>query len=128
VETAEIVNYLKESSKRHGEGNERGITMSQSQEVQRAARYARFMDLRFVLALLFAIFGLIVTVTGILATPEDLEKAAGINISLWTGIALLFLSAFFTIWFLTSPPEVPTSVMDRTDTGDGAEDQNFEMP
>jgi hypothetical protein len=38
------------------------------------------------------------------------------------------LSAFFTIWFLTSPPEVPTSVMDRTDTGDGAEDQNFEMP
>lgn len=102
--------------------------MSQSKELQRAARYARFMDLRFVLALLFAIFGVIVTITGIFATPEEIAKAAGVNISLWTGIALLLLSAFFSVWVLKSPPEVPTSVMDEQDSGDAAEDENFEMP
>ena len=86
--------------------------MSQSPELRRAVRYARLMDLRFVLALLFGIFGVIVTYTGIVAGPEEIEKAAGINISLWTGLALLLLSTVFTVWLLRSPPEVPTSTSD----------------
>ncbi|MDZ7577693.1 MAG: hypothetical protein U0904_05915 [Candidatus Nanopelagicales bacterium] len=70
-------------------------------------RFARFLDLRFVLAALFAIFGVLVTLTGIFATPAEVAKAAGINISFWTGIGLLIVSGIFTLWLLSAPPEVP---------------------
>lgn len=88
----------------------------------------RFMDLKFVLTLLFLIFGILVTISGFIATPEDIEKAAGINISLWTGISLLVLSAAFGVWWQLSPPEIPTSSLDRKDLDQGSEDENFQMP
>lgn len=72
-------------------------------------RYQRLLDLRFVLAALFTIFGVLVTATGLLATEDQLEKASGINISLWTGIALLLIAAVFGWWLIKAPPEVPRS-------------------
>ncbi|MDA9912836.1 hypothetical protein N9D66_00060 [Candidatus Nanopelagicales bacterium] len=106
--------------------------MTQSQpsdeDLLRAKKYARLMDLRFVIACLFAIFGIIVTLTGVFASPEEINKAAGINISLWTGLFLLAFSASFWIWVFRSPPEVPTSSEVTSDAGDESEDENFQMP
>lgn len=101
------------------------VDMSSSRE---SRLMLRFMDLRFVLALLFLIFGVLVTISGLLAGPEDIEKAAGINISLWTGLSLLALSGGFATWWLKSPPEVPTSTVDRRDLVDGSEDESFQIP
>ncbi len=81
-------------------------------------RGARFFDLRFAIASLFALFGVIVTITGIFASPEDLAKSDGVNLSLWTGIGMLVLSGFFWIWLFTVPPEVPTGHDDGPDTLD----------
>lgn len=99
--------------------------MSSSREPQ---FMLRFMDLRFVLALLFVIFGILVTTAGLLASPQQIEKAAGINISFWTGISLLVLSAGFGVWWLLSPTEVPTSTIDQMGQDVGSEDETFQMP
>lgn len=79
-------------------------------------RTARLLDLRFVIAVMFALFGVLVTASGFTASDEEIEQAAGINISLWTGLGLLALSAFFGIWVLRVPPDVPQPHDAPTDT------------
>ena len=69
----------------------------------------RLLDLRFSIALLFAIFGVLVTGAGLFASDDEVAQAAGINISLWTGGAMLLLSGFFFAWLLTAPVEVAHS-------------------
>ena len=81
----------------------------------REQRFARALDLRFIIALLFLIFGVLITFSGFTATNEEIERAAGINISLWTGIGCLALSSVFGIWVLRAPPELPQSIADTTD-------------
>lgn len=82
---------------------------------------ARALDLRSYIAALFAIFGAIVTVTGLVSTPAMLEKSSGLNLSLWTGISMLALSGIFVWWLLIAPPEVPepTEVGDDEDAHGG---------
>jgi hypothetical protein len=68
---------------------------------------AALFDLRSVIALLFGVYGLVLTVTGAVATSEDdLAKAGGININLWTGIGMLLVSAAFVLWVWLRPPAV----------------------
>ena len=43
------------------------------------------------------------TIYGFFTTPEDLAKAAGININLWLGLGMLVLGGFFTAWWRLSP-------------------------
>lgn len=74
---------------------------------------ARMLDLRTYIGALFAIFGVIVTVTGLMASAEDLTKSRGINLSLWTGLGMLVLSGVFLTWMLMAPPEVPHSTEDE---------------
>jgi len=84
---------------------------------QEIPRRARLLDLRFVIATMFAIFGVLVTASGFTASNEEIEQAAGINISLWTGIGLLALSAGFTVWVLRVPPDLPQPHAGATENG-----------
>ncbi|MBC8091287.1 MAG: hypothetical protein H7Y15_04965 [Pseudonocardia sp.] len=60
---------------------------------------AALFDLRTVIAALFGVFGAILTVLGLLGTSEeDLAKAGGIALNLWTGIGMLVLAAIFATW------------------------------
>jgi hypothetical protein len=52
---------------------------------------------------LLGIYGAILLVAGIVASDADKEKAAGVNVNLWVGIALLLTSAVFWTWALTRP-------------------------
>lgn len=74
---------------------------------QMALWQARLLDLRTYIAALFLIFGGVVTISGLVASPAEIAKAAGININLWAGISMLILSAIFGIWAVAVPPEVP---------------------
>lgn len=76
---------------------------------QSPGRLSRLLDLRFAIALLFLIFGVLVTGAGILADEAEVEQAGGINISLWTGLAMLALSGFFFLWLSRAPLEVAHS-------------------
>jgi hypothetical protein len=64
-------------------------------------------DIRVVIALLVAIYGVVLTVLGIIADPQEVDKAAGININLWGGIAMLVFAAVFVLWARWRPIVVP---------------------
>jgi xanthine/uracil/vitamin C permease (AzgA family) len=75
-------------------------------EQRKAERLAKLFDLRSFIGSLFVVFGVIVTITGLTASQAEIDKAAGINLSLWIGLLMLALGIFFVIWMLASPPEV----------------------
>lgn len=69
---------------------------------------ASLFDLRWILALLFSVYGIVVTVMGIwFTTQADLDKAGGINVNLWTGIPMLVLAILFALWAQLRPVRIP---------------------
>src|SRR5215208_4271089 len=72
-------------------------------EAHRDARAANLFDVRRFIGGLFALYGLILLVLGLGASDADVEKAAGINVNLWTGLAMLIVAAIFIAWALLRP-------------------------
>ncbi|MEJ1110685.1 MULTISPECIES: hypothetical protein [unclassified Kribbella] len=64
-------------------------------------------DIRVVIATLIAIYGVVLTILGIIADPKEVDKAAGININLWGGLAMLVFAALFVLWAWLRPIVVP---------------------
>jgi hypothetical protein len=61
-------------------------------------------DLRWLLALLFIIYGTVLTVIGLaFTTAADRAQAAGWNVNLWSGLAMLVIAAAFGAWALLRP-------------------------
>jgi hypothetical protein len=73
---------------------------------RKALRLAKIFDLRSFIGSLLVVFGVIVTLDGVTASPADIEKAAGINLALWTGLFMLTLGVLFVLWTLLAPPEI----------------------
>lgn len=77
------------------------------------ATKASLFDLRFVLALLFGVYGLILTVMGLLPQSADaMAKTGGWNVNLWVGVAMLIAGAVFVLWARTRPLTVGNSGSD----------------
>ena len=72
-------------------------------EAHRSARAANLFDVRRFIGGLFAIYGVILTILGLGASDADVERAAGINVNLWTGLAMLAVAALFLVWAFTRP-------------------------
>ena len=64
-------------------------------------------DIRVVIAALVGIYGLVLTILGIIADPTEVDKAAGININLWGGLAMLVFAGLFVLWARLRPIVVP---------------------
>jgi len=81
--------------------------ISQSEEAEvdadRAHRAADLFDLRRIIGGLFAIYGVILLVLGLGASDADIEKAAGWNLNLWVGVAMLITAALFLAWAFARP-------------------------
>jgi len=72
------------------------------------AKKAALFDLRGVIALLFGIYGVVLTIMGLFATSQqDLDKAGGINVNLWVGIGMLVVTALFALWVVLRPLAIP---------------------
>lgn len=83
---------------------------------------AGLFDLRLIIALLFGIYGVVLTFVGLFDTTDaDLAKTGGININLWTGVAMLLVTAFFVIWTVARPLRVPTEAEAADDAGGAGE-------
>src|SRR3954453_6466325 len=67
---------------------------------------AKLFDIRSFTGALFLIFGVIVTIVGLTASDADIQKAAGINLSLIIGLVMLVVGAIFITWLLLKPPEL----------------------
>jgi len=60
-------------------------------------------DLRMVIGGLLVLYGVALTVLGLVAADDARAKAAGININLWAGLAILASGAVFLAWALLRP-------------------------
>lgn len=61
-------------------------------------------DIRVIIAVLFFLYGLILTVLGLVSTsPEEITKSAGFNINLWTGVGMLVFAALMAVWTVWRP-------------------------
>jgi hypothetical protein len=65
---------------------------------------SQLFDLRTVIAVLFGVYGIILTVMGLFFTDEDdLAKAGGIDINLWSGLVMIVVAALFVLWVRLRP-------------------------
>jgi hypothetical protein len=67
---------------------------------------AKLFDLRTFTGALFLIFGVIVTIVGLNASQAEIQKAAGVNLSLILGVIMLAMGVVFIVWLLVRPPEL----------------------
>ena len=72
-------------------------------DAQRAAKAARLFDIRRLIGGLFLIYGLILVILGLGESDASIEKSAGINVNLYSGLGMLALAAFFIAWGLLRP-------------------------
>ncbi|MCX5399068.1 hypothetical protein [Streptomyces sp. NBC_00102] len=73
----------------------------------KSATAARLFDIRRIIGGLFVVYGVIVTIAGINPSDADLKKAQGVNINLWTGLAMLVLGLLFLVWMWLRPTQAP---------------------
>ncbi len=74
-------------------------------EEQKAAlvRSTRRLDLRRILGGLFVLYGVIVTIVGIVHWNTDPDKTGGIHINLWVGLSMLVGGLLFFLWDRLNP-------------------------
>ena len=97
--------------------------MSKSNELTRTAGA---FDVRNFIGALLAIFGVILTIAGIVGfTPDEAERTGGVDANLWTGIGLIIAAAVFLIWAKLRPIRIVETLDESTDTGtEAAPDTN----
>ena len=77
--------------------------MSEPEET-RPSTASQLFDLRTVIAVLFGGYGIVLTVHGLFFEDEaQLAKAGGIDINLWSGLAMILVAALFVLWVRLRP-------------------------
>lgn len=69
----------------------------------RARRAANLFDLRRVIGGLFVAYGLLLAILGLFDSDADIERAAGVNINLYGGLAMLAFGLLMLVWAFTRP-------------------------
>jgi hypothetical protein len=77
--------------------------IEKSEQAQAASSSKRPFDIRKVIGGLFVLYGVVVLIAGIVDGEDAKKQAAGIDINLWAGAAMLLLGAFFLIWMALNP-------------------------
>ena len=66
-------------------------------EVVRSAS-GRLFDLRWLIAAMFVVYGVVLIIVGAFDNQAEIDKAAGVRINLWTGIGMFALGVVFGLW------------------------------
>jgi hypothetical protein len=74
-----------------------------------AARTANRFDIRRIIGGLFVLYGVVLVVTGIVGSSVVKNKADGVNLDLWTGLAMLVFGVGMFAWGVLRPvqPDPP---------------------
>ncbi|MCX2733844.1 hypothetical protein OOZ19_26670 [Saccharopolyspora sp. NFXS83] len=86
---------------RHGTPDEHAADIAELE--RKSGTAARLFDIRSVIGGLFVFYGLLIGAAGLFTDEDALAKAQGININLWTGLAMLLVGGFFLLWLKTRP-------------------------
>ena len=78
-------------------------TGATDEEEMRAAQIANRFDIRRIIGGLFVLYGVILAVVGLFGSDEVKNKAAGGNVNLWTGLAMLVVGGLMIFWALARP-------------------------
>jgi hypothetical protein len=68
---------------------------------------AGLFDIRFIIAALIGIYGVILFLVAFFTTDAQKAKADGMNINLWAGIGMMVVSGLFILWSQLRPIVVP---------------------
>jgi hypothetical protein len=68
-----------------------------------AARAANRFDIRRIVGGLFLLYGATLVAVGLAGSHQVKVKASGINIDLWTGLAMLVVAVLMIAWALLRP-------------------------
>lgn len=79
------------------------------------SRFSLF-DLRWILAILFGVYGVVVTLMGLLVHAKTITASGQdvhVNVNLWTGVPMLLVAIAFGVWAAARPvrsdaPPAPT--------------------
>lgn len=67
-------------------------------------KISQLFDLRTIIAVLFGFYGIVLMVLGAFVDGDaQLEKSAGIDINLWSGVAMFVVAAGFLVWVRLRP-------------------------
>ncbi len=77
------------------------------EQVAKVSAAARLFDVRRVIGGLFTVYGVIVTLIGAFDSPAEIDKAQGVRINLWMGLAMLALGLLMLLWLRLSPTVAP---------------------
>ncbi len=74
-----------------------------SNDNKNASGAAELVDVRRIIGGLVLPYGVILLVAGLVDGPAASKKAAGIDISIWTGPGMAVFGAFFLLWMRLRP-------------------------
>jgi hypothetical protein len=74
-----------------------------SEDVKTTRRAANLFDLRRIIGGLFLVYGLVLFVLGLFESQEEIDRAAGWNVNLWTGVGMLVFGILMMLWAFTRP-------------------------
>ena len=69
----------------------------------RAMRAANLFDLRRIIGGVFVAWGVLLTILGLSESDAEIQKAAGVNINLWAGLAMLVFGGLMLLWAFMRP-------------------------
>lgn len=82
--------------------HDRFIDEAQAAEEESGAARNLF-DLRVIIGGLFLVYGVYLTIRGIIDSNAAVQQAAGVRINLWTGLSALALAIGFLLWAKLRP-------------------------
>jgi hypothetical protein len=88
-----------------------------AEDEKKVSAAARLFDVRRVIGGLFVVYGVIVTLLGIFDNSAEIDKAQGVRINLWMGLAMLALGAFFLVWLWLRPTEIRPAAEEKESDG-----------
>ncbi len=83
--------------------NTEGNTEAAGEQRHRAGLF----DIRFIIAALIGVYGVILVITAFFTSDSQKDKADGLNINLYAGIGMIVVSGLFILWSQLRPIVVP---------------------
>jgi hypothetical protein len=113
-----------QAASRTGEQDVRDAAPAAAQKEGETQAVRNLFDLRVIIGGLFTLYGIYLTIHGILDGQEAVDKAAGVRINLWAGLGMLAMAGCFLLWAWLRPLTLDRIVDAQADSVDLEEESD----